>query len=787
MLLREKLNEFELDWAQAAVRSKQIPESALKGARVLLVGGQHELQEAIAWSFMAWNDVKKAGIRVAEAELVSVRKGGADYKKPGKKGTGKNRKIIEFRSAKADRGEAENGSREDAEYRAAGSKADANEGSGAGTAAGISADGANLASGGGKYQSLHLEITCTFTGESFAVQEADYVIVTGLCQQAVPAAALMRLDYLQKFQRLTEEVSRIPCKRLLLLSDGRVYGALSHAFEVSEYEAGQTDPASPAFGAQYLMQAMESVLVAAMRGAGRAYDILRTGLLYGACIPMLPHAALQLAQKTAKAEPFILQSAKKAVFAENASQKSSQEAASEGIASQKKKQEAVFAGNTAQQSVPREGSAEASSRQSLREEVSEESVTLRLSPERSSYLCMHDLLTAIQFVLTRCPENKIFNVKGPQSDKSAAELAILLYQNFPEQCKMMLQSGEDTDARRKITENGGLLLNTQLLEHYGFLPQISMEDGLIILVKSLQNTGEVFIFDNTYLGKLTRVQEILLGYLLEIDRICKKYDIQYFLAGGTLLGAIRHHGFIPWDDDADVMMLREDYDRFLEVAPRELPDHIFLQLPTTEKGNYNPFTKLRIDNTMFATQFTGKFMDMHNGIFFDILAHDKTGNRKWSQKLHLMVTMLTRSVVFNKWGDTDIKSGGKHPWICKFVDRAKYLVPMPLALWAQNHALQFFKNRPSSYLYDGMGRNLKRGAFPKKWLDEAIYVDFEGYQFPVPREYDKYLTYLYGDYMQMIPVSSRRTSHSIVLTDLGAYTDFQLGGKKVREQEESQP
>jgi lipopolysaccharide cholinephosphotransferase len=227
------------------------------------------------------------------------------------------------------------------------------------------------------------------------------------------------------------------------------------------------------------------------------------------------------------------------------------------------------------------------------------------------------------------------------------------------------------------------------------------------------------------------------------------------------------------------MMLREDYDKFQQVVQQELPGNIFMQIPSTEKGNYNPFTKLRINNTMFATEFTGHFMDMHNGIFFDVLSHDRTGRHKWSQKLHLMATMLTRSVVFNKWGDTDIKGGGAHPVICKIVDHVKYLIPMKLALRAQNFCLEFFKNKDTGYLYDGMGRNLKRGSFPAEWLDEVVYVDFEGYQFPVPKEYDKYLTYLYGDYMQMIPVSQRRTSHSIVLMDLGEYSDFRLDpGKK---------
>ena len=96
----------------------------------------------------------------------------------------------------------------------------------------------------------------------------------------------------------------------------------------------------------------------------------------------------------------------------------------------------------------------------------------------------------------------------------------------------------------------------------------------------------------------------------------------------------------------------------------------------------------------------------------------------------------------------------------------------------QNKLLALYKNKKNAkYLYDSMGRNVTRGAFPAEWLDEAIYVDFENTKLPVPKEYDKYLTYLYGDYMDMIPVSQRHVSHDIVQMDLGEYTNYSCKSK----------
>ena len=102
---------------------------------------------------------------------------------------------------------------------------------------------------------------------------------------------------------------------------------------------------------------------------------------------------------------------------------------------------------------------------------------------------------------------------------------------------------------------------------------------------------------------------------------------------------------------------REDYDKFLKVAQDELPSNLFVQNPRTEELNHHVFTKIRMDNTLFATRHTGKFMNMHNGIFIDILSQDNTSNNKLIQNLHIYTTLITRSMVFNKWAKKKMKTG----------------------------------------------------------------------------------------------------------------------------------
>ena len=121
---------------------------------------------------------------------------------------------------------------------------------------------------------------------------------------------------------------------------------------------------------------------------------------------------------------------------------------------------------------------------------------------------------------------------------------------------------------------------------------------------------------------LRRQQLVMLDMVKELDRICKKYDIPYFLYGGTLLGAVRHNGFIPWDDDLDVGVMRKDFKRLMKVLPQELPPHIVLQTNETDKNYFYFFAKLR-DTRSFLDEGAYDRCFEYRGIFIDIFPFDK--------------------------------------------------------------------------------------------------------------------------------------------------------------------
>ena len=127
--------------------------------------------------------------------------------------------------------------------------------------------------------------------------------------------------------------------------------------------------------------------------------------------------------------------------------------------------------------------------------------------------------------------------------------------------------------------------------------------------------------------------------------------------------------------------------------------------------------------------------------------------------------------MFNKWGNTSIAGkDGKHALLRRLFTQIKKILPMSVLERMQFGVICFFKNRKNTrFLYDGMGQNVRNGVFPKGWIEHTIPMQFEGYDFPVPEQYDSYLRFLYGDYEKMIPVSARMDDSYAKWVDLGAY------------------
>lgn len=390
------------------------------------------------------------------------------------------------------------------------------------------------------------------------------------------------------------------------------------------------------------------------------------------------------------------------------------------------------------------------------------------SDKKYSFVYISDVFRAIVYSITDLKSNTVYNVEGINSTVSMTMLGTILHDIYCERCNIKIDGTKELSA---------CAINANKISENGCHPQIDLETALKICVMSKMNTEKGMRLPHSHEGRLSSIQQLMLAFLLEMDRICKKHNIKYFLGGGTLLGAIRHKGFIPWDDDADVMMLREDYDKFCKIAAKELPPSITFQTYENDKYCFYDFAKFRLNGTIFATGFAKEHKQMHNGVAFDIFCHDKTANSRLGQKLHLAMTLFTRALVFNKWNNRKAENGNKIQSV--LTNFFKWVFPLKFSLWLETKTLKFFKNKKNArYLYDGMGRNIYNGCFPIEYLDEAIYVDFEGYKLPVPKEYDKYLRFLYGDYMELAPLSTRMGCHAIELCDIGKYDGFKLYNNK---------
>lgn len=249
-----------------------------------------------------------------------------------------------------------------------------------------------------------------------------------------------------------------------------------------------------------------------------------------------------------------------------------------------------------------------------------------------------------------------------------------------------------------------------------------------------------------------KIWAIEIDLLLELDRVCNKHDIKYFLIGGTLLGAVRHKGFIPWDDDIDVAMLRKDYERFQEIAPNEFKSPYFLQTPYTDNGYFFSFVKLRNENST-GISIPFRFEDFNQGLLVDIFPIDNCKLEDVKQNYDKIKNLVLDNSNYMRRSSPDLHDIERHAlWsgrpplsVCEEIQQ--------IARTHENEETEFV-NESTCVCYPW-----NKFVWQKKDFDEIVEMEFEGYKFPCPKGYDSILTTLYGDYMEFPPVDKRGTWH----------------------------
>ncbi|EJT5936555.1 LicD family protein [Clostridium perfringens] len=251
------------------------------------------------------------------------------------------------------------------------------------------------------------------------------------------------------------------------------------------------------------------------------------------------------------------------------------------------------------------------------------------------------------------------------------------------------------------------------------------------------------------------LKKIQLELLLELDRVCKENNIKYSLAYGTALGAVRHKGFIPWDDDIDVLMLRADYNKFCDICKENLKEEYFIQNYKTDPNYPLSFAKLRNSNTTLVEK-NNKNLDINHGVFIDIFIYDYVPLNKLNEYKQLFYIKLLCVLLQKNRYEKNIKGiigktinsffpGRLHKIICELLEKniSKY-------------------NYNESRAISDLATNIK---IPKEVFNKFKLIKFENYKFFIVEDEKSYLSKNYGDYMKLPEEKDRIEHHEYVKFD----------------------
>lgn len=261
---------------------------------------------------------------------------------------------------------------------------------------------------------------------------------------------------------------------------------------------------------------------------------------------------------------------------------------------------------------------------------------------------------------------------------------------------------------------------------------------------------------------LNEIQKASLGVLLKFHEICEKHNLTYYLAYGTLIGAVRHGGFIPWDDDVDVWMPRDDFDRFKAICNEENMQPYKLCTRSNTK-NYTYYIP-RFANMEYKYVTTSKNVkDFDIGVFLDIYPLDNYPDEEKKEKLFKKIDKINRNYAI-------YVNGRSSSNVLKTF--FKILIHFVLRLAHNNHYSSNVDNKIDKLIKANTISNDKLGmyawestvdgkyAYKKEYFNNKMLMKFEEYKFWVPKEYDEILKYYYGNYMELPPENERVPYHN---------------------------
>lgn len=286
----------------------------------------------------------------------------------------------------------------------------------------------------------------------------------------------------------------------------------------------------------------------------------------------------------------------------------------------------------------------------------------------------------------------------------------------------------------------------------------------------------LFQLSSEELKKLQMVQMEILDDLL---LLCNKERLLVMLQAGSLIGAVLHKGFIPWDDDIDLLMPREDYDRFMEIFPEKMGEKYILQSPLNEPYASFGFIKIRKKDTSFIEIETANF-PIHKGICIDIAPLENAPNSRLHRIIHglgcIFLRQITISCALYKYPSTPMKELRRKSFKLNFILTIKELIGLLFSFrhvgkWNQaaNSYCSRFKHKKTGYFVSPYSPTWGyfREIYKKDIIIPPVKLDFEGRKISAPAQYDQVLKQKYGKITADLP-PEKRLQHWVVELDFGS-------------------